>query len=110
MTAADDDRSDNDRIEDKVDSPKLDESADDGEEDEFATNDEEVASDELDEIVDDTLLNEEDEEGEEPDIDAVVELSEKEMDARSMEIRRELEKRREQRELHEDIDYLDLDD
>lgn len=43
------------------------------------------------------------------DIDAVVELSSKEQNARSLEVRRAIEARIEKKKLDEDIDYLDLD-
>ena len=45
----------------------------------------------------------------EEDIDAVVELSSKEQSARSLEIRRAIEEKMEERQFHEDLDYLDLD-
>jgi len=45
----------------------------------------------------------------EADIDAVVEMTIKEQSARSLEIRRAIEERREQRQLSEDLDYLDMD-
>ena len=48
------------------------------------------------------------EEGEE-DIDAVVAMSAKEQNARSLEVRRAIEERMEKRRLDEDLDYLDLD-
>lgn len=86
MTAADDDHND--------------EALDPSEEDEFADDDEEVVSPDLDEFVSDTV---------DEDVDDVVELSPKELNARSLEIRREIEKRREERQFHEDIDYLDMD-
>lgn len=43
------------------------------------------------------------------DIDAVVELSGKELSARSLEVRRAIEEQMEKRRLQEDLDYLDLD-
>lgn len=46
---------------------------------------------------------------EEDEIDQVVELSGKEQSARSLEIRRAIEERMAERQLHEDLDYLDLD-
>ena len=70
---------------------------DEEEEDEFAASDDsEIDADEL-----------EDEDG--VDIDSVVELTSQEQNARSLEIRRALEERREEKKLHEDLDYLDLD-
>ena len=45
----------------------------------------------------------------EEDIDAVVELSGKKLNARSLEIRRALEERRERKKLQDDLDYLDFD-
>ena len=49
------------------------------------------------------------EDDDEEDIDAVVALSAKEQNARSLEIRRAIEERLEKRQLHEDFDYLDYD-
>ena len=43
------------------------------------------------------------------DIDEVVELSSKEQSARSLEIRRAIEARMEEKQMHEDLDYLDYD-
>ena len=96
--AADED----DRVEDD---PELSD-GDDTDEDEFADadGDEEVSA-ELEEFEDDA-------DGDDPDgedIDAVVELSNKEQNARSLEIRRAIEERMEERQFHEDIDYLDYD-
>ena len=48
-------------------------------------------------------------ESEEGDIDEVVERSSKEQSARTLEIRRAIEERMAERQLHEDLDYLDLD-
>ena len=39
----------------------------------------------------------------------VVELSSKEQSARSLEIRRAIEPRMEERQLHQNLDYLDID-
>ena len=80
---------------------------DDTEEDEFADadGDDEVETD-LEEFEDDA---DGDGDVEEEDIDAVVELSSKEQSARSLEIRRAIEERMEERQFHEDIDYLDYD-
>ncbi|MDP6374362.1 MAG: hypothetical protein QF921_07790 [Pseudomonadales bacterium] len=44
------------------------------------------------------------------EIDKVVELSQKEQNARALATRRAIEKRIEERELDDDLDYLDLDD
>ena len=49
------------------------------------------------------------EDDDEDDIDAVVALSAKEQNARSLEIRRAIEERLEKRQFHEDFDYLDYD-
>lgn len=96
MTADEDDR-----VEDE---PELSD-ADDTDEDEFADadGDEEVSA-ELEEFEDDA-----DADGDDEDIEAVVELSNKEQNARSLEIRRAIEERMEERQFHEDIDYLDYD-
>ena len=78
---------------------------DEEEEDEFAASDDsEIDADELEDDLDSDL---EDEDG--VDIDSVVELTSQEQNARSLEIRRALEERREEKKLHEDLDYLDLD-
>ena len=78
---------------------------DEEEEDEFAASeDSEIDADELEDDLDGDL---EDEDG--VDIDSVVELTSQEQNARSLEIRRALEERREEKKLHEDLDYLDLD-
>ena len=71
--------------------------------DEFAADEEETISAELDEFEADADVE---------DVDAlekVVEFSVKEQDARSLEIRRAIEERLENRRQKEDIDYLDLD-
>lgn len=47
--------------------------------------------------------------GVDEEIEAVVALSAKEQSARSLEIRRAIEERREKRQLEDDIDYLDMD-
>ena len=96
MTADEDDRVEDD--------PELSD-GDDTDEDEFADDDsDEEVSAELEEFEDDA-----DSDGEDEDIDAVVELSSKEQSARSLEIRRAIEERMEERQFHEDIDYLDYD-
>ncbi len=61
------------------------------------------------EIVDLDSDAEEAEEDEEEDIDAVVAMTSKEQSARSLEVRRAIEERLEERRMHEDLDYLDLD-
>jgi len=73
----------------------------DSEEDEFAEADGEEVTTDLDE-------SEDGEDGED-EIDAVVELTSKEQSVRSLEIRRAIERRMEERQLHEDVDYLDID-
>lgn len=80
---------------------------DDTEEDEFADAEDEQVTAEIDEFDDDSDVGDDDDEGE--DIDAVVALSSKEQSAKSLEIRRAIEERMEQRRFHEDFDYLDLD-
>ena len=87
------------------DDPDAETEADDAEdEDEFAEDDEDVAA-ELDEFDADIDGDSDDAE----DIDAVVELSAKEQNARSLEIRRAIEERMEDKQMHEDLDYLDMD-
>jgi hypothetical protein len=62
------------------------------------------------ELADDLIeLEESDDDDAAAEVDAVVELSSKEQNARSFEIRRALEERREQRRFDEDVDYLDYD-
>ena len=77
---------------------------DDTEVDEFAADEDEDVSAELDEFVADSDGDGEDVER----IEAEV-LSPKAQDARSLEIRRALEERQEQRRQQADIDYLDFD-
>jgi len=79
----------------------------------------EEESDDLDEIEnedealdidddDDSDLDDDDEESE--DLRSVEkEMSQKDQNARSLAIRREIERRMEQKRLAEDLDYLDLD-
>ncbi len=72
--------------------------------------------DDEDEVEDDAPLPDEDltdfegegEEDEDEDVNKVVELSPKEQNAKSLAIRRAIERRREQKELDHDLDYLDL--
>ncbi len=94
MAAIEEDRLGNE----DVDASNVDE--EDSQEDEFADEDAEVSLPEFDEDVD----------GDATDIDEVVELTSKEQSARTLEIRRAIEERMEQRQLHEDLDYLDLDE
>ena len=47
--------------------------------------------------------------GADEEVEVVVALSAKEQSARSLEIRRAIEERREKRQLKDDIDYLDMD-
>lgn len=76
-------------------------------EDEFAESDADEITTDLDEFADEADVLEVDED--DADIKVVVELTSKEQSARSLEIRREIERRMEERRLHEDVDYLDLD-
>lgn len=82
-------------------------SSDDNLEDEFADADDVDVSAEISEFDDDSAGAEA--AASEADIDAVVEMTSKEQSARSLEIRRAIEERREQRQLSEDLDYLDMD-
>ena len=72
-------------------------------EDEFADADEELPASDLDEFESDA------EDGVDDDIENAVEISSKEQNARSLEIRRAIEERMEERQMHEDLDYLDFD-
>ena len=82
----------------------------DGEEDEFAGNDsEQEPNGELSDDADGLDGFDADLDENEEDIDAVVALSAKEQNARSLEVRRAIEERMEQRKLDEDLDYLDLE-
>ncbi len=80
---------------------------DDSVEDEFADDDDVDVAAEISEFDDDGTGEEA--AASEADIDAVVEMTIKEQSARSLEIRRAIEERREQRQLSEDLDYLDMD-
>ena len=102
MAAIDEDRLGNEDVE----TSDSDEESSSFEEDEFADEDAEVSLAEFEEEVDegDSI------DGGAGDIDEVVELSSKEQSARTLEIRRAIEERMEQRQLHEDLDYLDLDE
>ena len=100
MTARDEERIDDD-LEQASDAEE------DGAEDEFDTGDsEELPVEDLDEFegdVDDV-----------DDLDSVTasddkNVPSKEQSSRSLEIRRAIEERREERRLHEDLDYLDYD-
>ena len=83
---------------------ELEDSLEDAEEegDEFPETDGEPDSDALEEFVEEEVEGTEDD-----DIEAVVELSSKEQSARSLVIRRAIEERLEDRQLHDDLDYLD---
>ena len=72
------------------------------EDDEFAE-----AEDDITELEDDAVLGDDDEDAEEFDVE--VELTSKEQSARALEIRRKIEQRMEERQFHNDIDYLDYD-
>ncbi len=95
MTASDDDRIDD----------ELEGGDDDAQEadDEFAESDEELPASDLDEFESDA------EDDVDDDVESVVEVSGKEQSARSLEIRRAIEERMEERQMHEDLDYLDFD-
>ena len=81
------------------------ESSSEEEVDEFADGDDDVVSADLDEFEDEADDGDSDTEA----VEVVVELSSKEQSARSLEIRRAIEKRMEDRRFHEDLDYLDYD-
>ncbi len=72
-------------------------------EDEFSDSDDELPASDLDEFESDA------EDGVDDEIETVVEISSKEQNARSLEIRRAIEERMEKRQMHEDLDYLDFD-
>ncbi len=92
--------SDEDRLDDELEGG--DEDAAEAE-DEFADSDEELPASDLDEFESDA------EDGVDDEIETVVEISSKEQNARSLEIRRAIEERMEERQMHEDLDYLDFD-
>jgi hypothetical protein len=78
--------------------------------------DEETALEEEEEFVDGEAapdiaeFDEADVDGDEDDtLDVEIELTSKEQSARALEIRRKIEERMEERQFHEDIDYLDFD-
>jgi hypothetical protein len=104
LAADDDDLAKDDSVSSDVDDKETSES-------EFAESDGDEITTDLDEFSDDTEVLEGDEGGDEADaeIEAVVELSSKEQSARSLKIRHEIERRMEERRLHEDVDYFDLD-
>ena len=83
----------------------LDDEQEDHDEFEALDEDTEIDEDGMDEDLDQL----EDDASDGGDIDAVVEMTSQEQSARSLEIRRALEERREQKKLSEDLDYLDLD-
>ena len=95
MTASDDDRADDDPENGDEDVAEA--------EDEFAEADEELPASDLDEFESDA------EDDVDEDIDSVVEISNKEQNARSLEIRRAIEERMARRRMQEDLDYLDYD-
>ncbi len=95
MTIVNDNRAE-EEIEDSL------EDADEEDGDEFSEADSEPGSDALAEFVEEEADGIEDD-----DIEPVVELSSKEQSARSLVIRRAIEERLEDRQLHEDLDYLD---
>ncbi len=72
-------------------------------EDEFSDSDDELPASDLDEFESDAEDDVDDE------VETVVEMSSKEQNARSLEIRRAIEERMEKRQMHEDLDYLDFD-
>ena len=94
MTVSDDDRVD-DELEGEEDAPEA--------EDEFADGEEELPASDLDEFESDA------EDDVDDDVDTAVEVSGKEDSARSLEIRRAIEERMAERQMHEDLDYLDFD-
>ncbi|NOX52084.1 MAG: hypothetical protein GXP16_16345 [Gammaproteobacteria bacterium] len=97
-----------DNLEDDLSPIAEDEGDEDGSvEDEFADHDDVEVSAEISEFDDDSVGTEA--AASEADIDAVVEMTSKEQSARSLEIRRAIEERREQRQLSEDLDSLDMD-
>ena len=97
-------RGDEDLIAD--DSAELEDGLEDGQ-DEFDDASDDAEMSEMDDVDEDDI-DSEDIDGE--DIgDIEVELSSKEQSARTLEIRRALEERREQQRLNEDLDYLDFD-
>ena len=102
MTARDEERIDDD-LEQASDVEE------DGAEEEFDTGDsEELPVEDLDEFEGDV------DDGDVDDLDSVTasddkNVPSKEQSIRSLEIRRAIEERREERRLHEDLDYLDYD-
>ncbi len=93
-------------LDESAEEERLDGDTDDTEEDEFGDAEDEEVTAEIDEFDDSDEVGEEDDS---ESIDAVVALSSKEQSARSLEIRRAIEERMEERQFHEDFDYLDLD-
>ena len=102
MTARDEERIDDD-LEQESDVEG------DGAEDEFDNGDsEELPVEDVDEFEGDVA------DGDEDDLESVMasddkNVPSKEQSSRSLEIRRAIEERREERQLHEDLDYLDYD-
>ena len=76
----------------------------------------EEQDDDEEEVDDDAPLPDEDltefegesDEDEDEDVEKVVELSQKEQNAKSLAIRRAIERRSEQKQLDHEVDYLDL--
>ena len=91
------------------DEDRLTEDPEDEDFEEEVLDDDEVSPELEADLEDDGEADDDDEDTEYEDIEAVVELSAKEQSARSLEIRRAIEERREKRKLEDDIDYLDLD-
>ena len=106
MAADDDDlaKDDNDTADVGVD---VDPEAEEASENEFAESDADEITTDLDEFSDEAEILEGEQDG--ADVEAVVELTSKEQSARSLEIRREIERTMEERRLHEDVDYFDID-
>ena len=102
MAADDDNRRAEADVDDREKGP-----ASTDEQDEFADADGEEVTTDLDEFDDDADVSD-DAEGP-TDVDAEVELTSKEQSARSLEIRRAIEERMDERQFHEDVDYLDYD-
>ena len=95
MTTSDDDRLDDELTGGDEDTAEA--------ENEFSDGDEALPESDLDEFESDA------EDGVDDEIDTVVEISSKEQNARSLEIRRAIEERMEKRQMEEDLDYLDYD-
>ena len=98
---------DEERIDDDLEHAS--DAEEDAAEDEFDTGDsEELPAEDLDEFEGDVA------DGDDDDLDSVAALDDKnapskEQSGRALEIRRAIEERMEERQLHEDLDYLDYD-